>query len=1060
MVSIGGGTGASDIDTAGCVGSTTGASPSACTAAFPILAALRDLEVPFFTDLVSVLALAFFWTSVEADDCAFNVGSFGVGWSTSEAGLSVGAVDVDWCGGSKSRFKQHYFKACRMVFPRLMDAPWDQALRIQLLRWIEPNPAPLLRRLYDCGLLGQPEYFSLLETSPKANQVISLLDRVSQEPEGRERFLHELRDLQEAYCPELQNWIQQTCREEEEKREAPPSQPSMVLPASPKEVILPSGNFGNTRNSRLQRSLLDSDLTFRRALSRQVKAALQSHRRWLMTRTEKLCTNVDDSESCGHIEVRYTELLLSNSPSSGSTSHDYLQLASRRARLYSLHAPRRLALRQLFSLLPGECSPPHRVMLSGAAGIGKSVTAQKILHDWALGAAFQKFLCVVDFSFRELGLMATSQSLEDLIRAKHPHLSRVLHELLEQPGELMVILDGLDEFRHPLDSKNSCFQVDQPCHIKDLVQGLLSGSLLPGSTVVVTSRPSATLPEDSFDRCFVILGFQEEQVKEYFSRFFRDPERAAAVLSYVSAQKGLASLSFIPLYCFILCTALGEFFSRVGAREASPPSTITEVYRQYLCTILRPHASAQQQARGPNCALGRSQGLVLQLGKLAYSALLRGKIQFDIGELREFGFDPQNLPGAFLNRIFTKEKDDGYRFFHLTVQEFLAALYSVAILDPSAQELTACLDLWWDGMARDGNELPSLSKNGLLGFTRELLNGHYQWGHLQMFSRFFMGLLTSRIGGRLAGLTVGLTGDPLVPLAAWLREKVPYESDQRLLTLLHCLAELRQDRVTQQAASKLDEVDLFKVTLNPADCAALAYVLSCSEPKTLRNLNLSYSNMGIGGLRRLQGLLHRCETLQLRYNSLDWEAAAIEAAVLRSPDCRVKRLLFCGNCLGSEGVKSLWDALRENTTLQELYLDITGITDSGLDNILVSLEGNTTLRLLTIVGNRLSEAGKQILSELSRRKPDLKIISSFLTDMGLLQAYLDWVEEIKADPEQMESVKNADALHSVLEVLPETKDTGACPEAWERAQHLKKQIRALLREDESGEGGHPEACLA
>ncbi|KAL8219392.1 UNVERIFIED_CONTAM: hypothetical protein K2H54_023543 [Gekko kuhli] len=834
-----------------------------------------------------------------------------------------------------------------------MDAPWDQALRIQLLRWIEPNPGPLLRRLYDCGLLSQPEYFSLLETSPKANQVIALLDRVSQESRGRERFLHELRDLQEAYSPELQNWIQQNCREEEEKREAPPSQQN----ASLSKRSHPSfWKFWKHKKFKIAEKSVadeekDSNLTFRRALSRQVKAALQSHRRWLMTRTEKLCTNVDDSESCGHIEIRYTELLLSDSPSSGSTSHDYLQLASRRARLYSLHAPRRLALRQLFSLLPGECSPPRRVMLSGAAGIGKSVAAQKILHDWALGAAFQRFFCVVDFSFRELGLMATPQSLEDLIRSKHPHLSKALHELLDQPGELMVILDGLDEFRHPLGGKNTCFQVDQPCHIRDLVQGLLSGSLLPGATIVVTSRPSATLQKDSFDRCFVILGFHEEQVEEYFSRFFRDPGRAAAVLSYVSAQRGLASLSFIPLYCFILCTALGEFFPRVGAREASPPSTITEVYRQYLCTILRPPVSAQQ-AGGQNCALGRSQGLVLQLGKLAYSALLRGKIQFDTVELREFGFDPRNLPGAFLNRIFTKEKDDDYRFFHLTVQEFLAALYSVAILDPSARELTACLDLWWDGTARGGNELPSLSEDGLLRSTRELLNGHYQWDHLQMFSRFFMGLLTSRIGGRLAGLTGGLTGDPLVPLAAWLTEKVPYESDQRLLTLLHCLAELRQDRVTRQAASKLDEVDLFKVTLNPADCAALAYVLSCSEPKTLRNLNLSYSNMGIGGLRRLQGLLHRCETLQcvsawLRYNSLDREAAAIEAAVLRSPQCRVKRLLFCGNCLGSEGVKSLWDALRENTTLQELYLDITGITDSGLDNILASLEGNTTLSLLT-----------------------------------------------------------------------------------------------------------------
>ncbi|KAH0631391.1 hypothetical protein JD844_005692 [Phrynosoma platyrhinos] len=891
-----------------------------------------------------------------------------------------------------------------------MAAPSDCSLLIQehrerLLRWIEPNPAPLLRRLRDCELLTQPEYFSLLETNPKTNQVIALLERVSRKPEESQKFLEELQELRETYSDQEQS----------------------------------------------------NDLPFRRGLSRQLKAALQNHRRSLLTRTEKLCTNVDDTESCGHIEIRYTDLLLSDSPRSGSASHDYLHLASRRTRFYSFHAPRRLALSQLVSPLTGEHSPPLRVMLSGAAGIGKSVAAQKILHDWALGASFQGFLCLLDFSFRELSLITTPKSLEELIRKKHVHLSEVVPELLGRPGELLVILDGLDEFRHPLDSQNPCLRSDQSAHIKELVHGLVCGTLLPESTIVVTSRPSASLPEDLFDRHIVILGFQEEHVREYFFRFFRDPKRATAVLSYISTHDGLASLSFIPLYCFILCTALGEFFPSAGGMEASPPSTITEVYRQYLCTILRLHKSP---SGGQNCTLGRVKDLVLQLGKLAYAATLRKRTVFYTDELRGFGFDPQNLPGSFLNRIFFKENDEVYGFFHLTIQEFLAAMYSVVTLDPSTEELTSCLDLWWDGCAQDDGETerhlppPNGASNRLLSYTREFLSGPQQWDNLQMFSRFFMGLLTSRMEGKLAGLTGGLTGDPLMPLADWLGKKIQYESDRKLLSLLHCLAELHQDEVTQRAASKLDEVDLFKVTLNPADCAALAYVLGCSEVKILRNLNLSYSNMGIRGLRRLQGLLHRCETLQLRYNSLDQEAAVIEAAILRSPECQVKRLLFCGNCLGSEGVRSLWDALQHNATLEELYLDITGITDSGLDNIVDSLMGNTTLRLLTIVGNRLSQTGRKVLSELSHKKPELKIISSFLSDMGLLQAYLDWVEEIKADQEQMESVKNADALRSVLEVLVETDDPGASEEARRRAEHLKKEITALLlREENAKENG-------
>ncbi|XP_066494955.1 NLR family CARD domain-containing protein 3-like [Tiliqua scincoides] len=954
-----------------------------------------------------------------------------------------------------------------------MAPPLDCVLLIQrhrelLLRLIEPSPAPLLRALHDCGLLAQPEYFALLETKPKTNQVIALLERVSQRPGDSQKFLEELTKLQDVYSPELQQWLQESYLVEEGKGECPPSQP---VSTSKPSTLSRLKFWKNSKKYKFPTKSAEEEkseaLHFRRPQSRQLKAALQSYRRSLLTRTERLCTNVDDTESCGHIEIRYTDLLLSDSPRSAPTSHDYLQVASRRTRLYSFHAPRRLALRQLFSSMPGESSCPGRVMLSGAAGIGKSIQVQKILHDWALGAAFQGFLCLLDFSFRELSLIKEPLSLKDLIQNKHPHLSGVLSELLDWPGELLVILDGLDEFRHPLENKNGCLKIDQPAPVQDLVCGFLHGTLLPESTILVTSRPSASLPEDLFDRHVIILGFQEEQVKEYFFRFFRDPERATAVLGYISAHEGLVSLSFIPLYCFILCTALADFFPCAGLREASPPSTITEVYRQYLCTILRPYQPPLQQAGGSSRALGKARDLVMQLGRLAYAALLRGKILFYADELRGFGFDPQNLPGTFLNRIFSKEKDEVYYFFHLTIQEFLAALYSVAILDNSAGELASCLDLWWDGKAQEedgvGERLPPPSEgseDGLLNTTREFLSGCHQWDNLQMFSRFFMGLLTSRREGRLVGLAGDLSGETFVPLSEWLGKKIQYESDRRLLSLLHCLAELRQDEVTQKVASKLDEVDLFKVTLNPADCAAVAYVLGCSEPKMVRNLNLSYSNMGIGGLRRLQGLLHRCATLQLRYNSLGCEAAVIEAEVLKSPQCRVKRLLFCGNCLTSEGVRSLWDALRNNATLEELYLDITGITDSGLDNILDSLMGNTTLKLLTIVGNRLSQGGRQILSELSRKKPELKIISSFLSDMGLLQAYLDWVEEIKADLEQMESVKNADALRSVLEVLAESDDPDASQEAWEKAEKLRKEITALLREEKEEESGHCSVLLA
>ncbi len=56
---------------------------------------------------------------------------------------------------------------------------------------------------------------------------------------------------------------------------------------------------------------------------------------------------------------------------------------------------------------------------------------------------------------------------------------------------------------------------------------------------------------------------------------------------------------------------------------------------------------------------------------------------------------------------------------------------------------------------------------------------------------------------------------------------------------------------------------------------------------------------------------------------------------------------MCGNNLGPEGVLELWNALEHNTTVEELYLDITGITERGTENIVNCLSKNTSLKTLT-----------------------------------------------------------------------------------------------------------------
>lgn len=99
--------------------------------------------------------------------------------------------------------------------------------------------------------------------------------------------------------------------------------------------------------------------------------------------------------------------------------------------------------------------------------------------------------------------------------------------------------------------------------------------------------------------------------------------------------------------------------------------------------------------------------------------------------------------------------------------------------------------------------------------------------------------------------------------------------------------------------------------------------------------------------------------------------------------------------------------------------------------------------LYSIVGNDIGATGRRRLKELEKRRPELRIIANFVDDLGLLQAYLDWVEEIRTDRDQMDSVKNADALQSVLKGL-QVAGTMEKGENAEKAKELQTKIEELL----------------
>uniref|UniRef100_A0A7N6AP32 NACHT domain-containing protein n=1 Tax=Anabas testudineus TaxID=64144 RepID=A0A7N6AP32_ANATE len=661
------------------------------------------------------------------------------------------------------------------------------------------------------------------------------------------------------------------------------------------------------------------------------------------------------SNSASHIEIRYTDLFVTeDSDLLDSSQHEYFDLASRRARIYVHQAFQRIRPCHLFSPLEPSGRSPKRVKVKGIAGIGKSVAVQRLLYEWAIGKSMREFTCVFDLRFRELNLIDAPLSLLELLGERFRYLKEILLDLFTLPDSLLFILDGLDEFKFPLDWDNGKdINVDSKVPVSELMVALIKGSLLPKASVILTTRPSTEAPKGFFQRCCVVLGFEERQVKEYTTKFYKDNQVAEKVYDYILSNDNLFVLSFIPLYCYIICTAMAEFFSTgtqgVGeskSLELNPPRTVSEVYFCYLFTAIKHHALKGSAERStPRCeVLSLAKQQLTNLGKLAYENLLQKKIMFERKDLESYGVTPADVQSTFLCQILQPVKEETvemFSFFHLTVQEHLAALY----LSPPSSTAAP------------------LQKTGLITDKLE---------SLQMFTRFFMGMLRARLAGQLEGLFLSpVEQEDGIPttLGLWFQEQFRGRTleNQTALNLLHCLMEFHKKEATSIAAPEIKKLNLFKMKLSVVDCAAIHYVLQFS-PHKLQELNLGYSNIGNRGLNRLGPILHRCESLY-------------------------------------------------------------------------------------IVGNDIGEVGKKRLRELEKCRPGLRIIANFEDDLGLLQAYLDWVDEIQVDKDQMDSVKNVDALQSVLKGLQVAGEQTKKGQNAEKAKELYTKITELLKSSTDLIGG-------
>lgn len=366
-------------------------------------------------------------------------------------------------------------------------------------------------------------------------------------------------------------------------------------------------------------------------------------------------------------------------------------------------------------------------LLSGVAGSGKTTVIKRLVQEWAVDADKQEI--ILPLSFRELSLISEPQSLQVLLSDHYSHLKPILPQLLtSNQSQLLLVLDGLDEFCLPLDFEHTprCSDPVREQSVGAMIVNLIKRNLLPDIAILLTSRPHAVakVPQLLVDQFYSVLGFSPAQQRQYFERSCTSSQIAATVWGFVSSHKPLQLMCHIPAFCWIVSTALhngtsclfsetvsqgGE--SKISAREevredqghtssqhntvinsshafGSRPVTITEIYCCFFKTMLLFHVGGCVEGMHLNRlqdaprVLKETKAKLRCLGALAFKGLLERRFIFDSSDLASFSLDCSELLRAFLVEILKEDRssltyEKNFYFIHTSVQEFLAALYYV-----------------------------------------------------------------------------------------------------------------------------------------------------------------------------------------------------------------------------------------------------------------------------------------------------------------------------------------------------------------------------------------------
>ncbi len=526
----------------------------------------------------------------------------------------------------------------------------------------------------------------------------------------------------------------------------------------------------------------------------------------------------------------YTELYITESESGEiNNEHEVRQIETQSRRAATEDTP--IKCKDIFRPLSGQDEVIRTVLTKGLAGIGKTVSVQKFIVDWAEGKENQDIQLIFPLPFRELNLMKDKTlSLSDLLHVFFPETKEI--EISSEEYKVLFIFDGLDECRLSLDfpSDVRLCDISESASVDVLLMNLILGNLLPSALIWITSRPAAAdlIPSACVHRVTEVRGFNDPQKKEYFRKRISDQCLADTIITHLKSSRSLHIMCHIPVFCWISATVLEKMLSEAESGEI--PKTLTQMYTHFLIiqTNIRHEKDYEKKVK--------DEDMILKLGKVAFQQLVKGNLIFYEEDLRECGIDETeaSVYSGLCTQIFREEfglyQGKVFCFVHLSIQEHLAALYAHLSFTKT------CINVFDQTEQSLFKVATRKKKKKLFGLHQGAVDEALQskTGHLDLFLRFLLGFSTESNQTLLQELPTqtGSCSYNKEETVEYIKQKIKKNpSPERSINLFHCLNELGDDSLMQKIQDYLKNKQIKQIKLSSSQWSALVYVLLTSEQK-------------------------------------------------------------------------------------------------------------------------------------------------------------------------------------------------------------------------------------